>query len=134
MHANIEARNAFTQKLDQQRWFIERTAQVDREQKIAMTAHEAAEELFGWVYKQPGMPTLDDCIDACERVILHFGDMAGIHLLQREGVEKLKDMWIGSYVGFVAFCNACIEYNVPPGASWDRVGDTEWKPYQQEEL
>lgn len=113
--ANLQARRDYTRRLSPQ---LE-----------GMTAAQASEALFGWVYKQPGMATLQDCKDAAYRVGVRFGMEEAICLYQRFGVSTIKDLWIGQYEGFVAFANATLEHGVPPSASWTGLVPT----YQKEE-
>lgn len=105
--ANIEARNTVTVL-----WSGESP-------RVVMTAAQAAEAQFGWVYKQPGMPTRNDCVAVCDRVQERFGQGEVVSLLQRFGVARLRDLWIGSYTEFVDFGNATVKRGHPPSASWD---------------
>lgn len=95
----------------------------------ALTAHEAAERLNGWVYKDdPNHPDGKAVKDAVARVSHKFGEKEALVLLQRFGVERIQDVWIGSHARIVSFADACIGYGVPPSASWDSLGGNDWKP------
>jgi hypothetical protein len=98
---------------------------------VAMTAAEAEKALWGHIYKQPGMPTLETCQDSLAKIGKTFGPNEVLVMLQRYGVDKLSDLWIGQYQSMVDFCNACLEYDYPPSGSWTN----ENKPtYPQDEL
>jgi hypothetical protein len=78
-----------------------------------------AEKLFGWVYREPGMPTLSDCLQLLFRISARFEGMATYDMMARYGVEHMGDLWVGSYGLFIEFGEACLKYGVPPSASWD---------------
>lgn len=95
---------------------------------VALTATEAVEALNGWVYKQPGMATIDDCKNTLNSVAEHFGYDETSILLQRFGVNKLTELWIGMYESLVSFGDATVEYGVPPSSSWQNDNTPTYPP------
>jgi len=78
----------------------------------------ASDPLFGWVYKQPGDPTIEDVRRACKRINELFGQSEVHILLARFGCEQVSKLWIGSYRGFIEFAAQCAEWQTPPSAGW----------------
>lgn len=87
---------------------------------LQLTANEARNASFGWVFKQPGMPTIADCHEALSKIANEFGPHESLVALQRFGVLKLKEVYIGLYQSLVDFCNACLRYGQPPSSSWQQ--------------
>lgn len=85
---------------------------------VALTAAQAEEAIFGRHYKGEGQPTIEDVLEAVESVRDAFGEREALVLLQRFGVERLKDLWIGSYAGLISFAEATIRHKEPPSGSW----------------
>jgi len=73
---------------------------------------------FGWVYKQPGDPTIQDVRRACAMIESLFGYSEVRDLLSRHGVASLDKLWIGSYRGLILFAAQCAEWKTPPSAGW----------------
>lgn len=97
-----------------------------------MTATEAADALFGWVYKGEGQPTIVDVRKAVGAVQERFGSDEWVCLLMRYGANNLKDLWLGSYEEVVKFAEACLKYGIPPSGSWVRNND-EYHPRSNDE-
>lgn len=95
---------------------------------VALTAAQASEALNGWVYKQEGMATLDDCKNTLNSVAEHFGYPEALTLLERFGVSDLKDLWVGIYESLVSFGDATVEYGVPPSGSWQNDNTPTYPP------
>ncbi len=95
---------------------------------LQLTGAQAYEALDGWVYKEKGMVTLDDCRIMLNRVTEHFSIDESVILLQRFGVQKLNDLWLGAYQSLVAFGSATLEYNLPPSASWTNDNTPTYSP------
>lgn len=116
---NIAARDNFTRKLsgeESQREVLER--------QFGRPVSDGEEALFGWVYKQPGMPTLQDCRQAAASVAVRFGVAESRYLLQRFAVLSLNDLFMGLYQEFVNFAEATLKWGCPPSASWDGLTPT----------
>lgn len=112
--ANISARNAYTARLaGSPRAF----QTVGDTQLPIMTGNEATEALFGWVYKQPGMATIEDCRKALMLIDGKWGQDESLAALQRFGAQRLIDLWMGSFEGFCAFCATCLEGDRKPSES-----------------
>ncbi len=90
-----------------------------------MSGTQATEALFGWLYKQPGMATLEDVWQVAFQIEHFFGKWEMQCIFQRFGTSQPADLWIGLYEGFCTFGQACLEFNRPPSAAWD--GDTPYK-------
>ena len=73
---------------------------------------------FGWVYKQPGDPTIQDVLRACEMIESLFGAKEVCILLERFGCTGFDKLWIGSYRGPIEFAAQCAEWKTPPSAGW----------------
>ena len=73
---------------------------------------------FGWVYKQPGDPTIQDVRRACAMIESLFGEAEVHNLLMRFGCTTLNKLWIGSYRGLILFAAQCAEWKTPPSAGW----------------
>ena len=73
---------------------------------------------FGWVYKQPGDPTIQDVRRACAMIESLFGRYEAHHLLTRFGCTHLSKLWIGSYRGLIEFAGRCAEWRTPPSSGW----------------
>ena len=73
---------------------------------------------FGWVYKQPGDPTIQDVRRACAMIESLFGQSEVHNLLTRFGVASLDKLWIGSYRGLIEFAAQCVEWQTPPSSGW----------------
>lgn len=67
---------------------------------VALTASQATEALNGWVYKQPGMTTLGQCIKVVEEVRQACGDKVVAKLLKRHNCVKVQDIWPGMWEAF----------------------------------
>ena len=116
--ANIEARDRFTRQLGMT---ARRTQEVMRERQ--MSEHE--EKLFGWVYKQPGMATLEDCGAIYKRIHDERGADDATMLLQRFGIAYagLSKLWIGMYQGFFDYARHCLQYGISPAYAWSNIND-----------
>ena len=73
---------------------------------------------FGWVYKQPGDPTIQDVRRACALIESLFGQPEVYNLLSRFGCAQVSKLWIGSYRGLIEFAAQCAEWKTPPSAGW----------------
>lgn len=96
----ISARNDYT-----------RTLTVGGTSKPVLNAGQAAERMFGHVYKDdPNWPTLEDVQVAADRIYneMSHGGMELAWALQRVGVSSFKvgDIWVGSWPQFIATANA----------------------------
>lgn len=83
-----------------------------------LSASAAAKKSFGRVYKQPGMPTLEDCQEACTRIRDRFGHGESTVMLQRFGIERLVDLWAGNWRRFFNLATAVLATGIPPSSSW----------------
>ena len=81
-----------------------------------MTGNEATEAAFGWVYKQPGMVTLEDCRRSVMMIDGKFGEAEAVALLQRFGCKGVIDLWMGMFEDFCKFAAECHRSDVPPSA------------------
>lgn len=88
-----------------------------------MSAGQAAEALFGWVYKQPGMAKIEHCRHTLQMIADKFGQGESVALLQRYGVTTLGELWLGAYQGVVELGQACLSFDVPPSAGWSQIND-----------
>lgn len=117
--ANVAARDAFTRRFGAQP-VVEHNPDLARASRE--TAHrimgEAEEKLFGWVYKQPGMPTYDDCKAILDRVYVERGSDEVQTVLQRFGSAAIKDLWIGLYERFYRYCKTILQYGISPTYAW----------------
>ena len=110
---NIAARDAHTAALrgDQP---IGNTKVPATGRKPALTAAQAEEALFGWIYKQPGMPTAEDC----QRILTQIADELGAEdakvMLQRFGSESVKAMPMCLYARFFERASICLQFGVSP--------------------
>lgn len=86
---------------------------------VAKTAQEAMDALEGHLYKQPGMPTLEDCRRLLGRLVDRFELATAFTIFQRFGIKSFDDLWIGQYKAFCDFAEACLNHGIPPTASWD---------------
>lgn len=121
--ANIEARDRFTRQLGMT---ARRVEEATRDRQMS----EAEEKLFGWVYKQPGMATLEDCKGILKRVHDERGMEDATMLLQRFGIAHtgLSKLWIGMYQGFFDYARHCLQFGISPAYAWTCVGDI---PHEQ---
>lgn len=115
--ANIAARDRYTAAL--------RGDQPSGKAVVGMTGNEATEALFGWVYKQPGMATLQDCKGILKRVHDERGMDESVMLLQRFGIAAtgLDKLWIGMYQSFFDYARLCLYYGISPAYGWTNVDD-----------
>lgn len=126
--ANIAARDRFTAFLGRRYLTVDAsshptfdfTARRADEATNARQMSEAEEKLFGWVYKQPGMATLDDCKAILRRVHDERGMEDSVALLQRFGIAHmgLDKLWIGMYQGFFDYARHCLYYGISPMYAW----------------
>lgn len=78
-----------------------------------------SDPLFGWVYKQPGDPTIQDVRRACAMIESVFGADESWILLSRFGCGiDLSKLWIGSYRPLTEFAARCVEWKHPPSGGW----------------
>lgn len=127
--SNIAARDKFTRQLGG-----EESRREALERRFGRPVSDGEDALFGWVYKQPGMPTLQDCRQAADAVAMRFGQFEARCLLQRFGVLTLNDLFMGLYQDFFDFAKAATTWGVPPSASWDGLTPTNAKQHQEDEL
>lgn len=71
------------------------------------------------------MPTFKDCAISLAKVHKQFGNEGSDDLRSRYGVKDLGELWVGMYLSFCEFARACLECDVPPGASWRGNGADE---------
>lgn len=91
--------------------------------KVAMTGRQAEEALFGWIYKQPGMPTAEDCRHLLDRIYKERGPEDATFLMQRFGCNAFKDLWIGLYERFFKYARTSLFFGVSPAYGWDSGND-----------
>lgn len=111
---NIAARDAFTGVLGRSSLPTPTTGEFAGIGR-PLTAAEAEKALFGHHYKQPGMPTYEDCKAHLQQIRDKFDDLEGVTaLLQRFGCTSIKDLWIGTYVDFCDYAKDCIKNGRSP--------------------
>jgi chromosome condensin MukBEF complex kleisin-like MukF subunit len=112
---NIVARDRFTARLSGD--------QPSTVTKVQMTGPQAEEALFGWIYKQPGMPTAEDCRHLLDRIYKERGPEDATFLMQRFGCNAFKDLWIGLYERFFKYARTSLFFGVSPAYGWESGND-----------
>ena len=112
---NTAARDAFTAFLT--------GLQPATHAEVAMTGQQTREHLFGWVYKQPGMATADDCRNILDRIAAERGHADALTVLQRHGCAHFKELFIGMYAHFYEYCKTVLYYGASPSAGWHDQAD-----------
>lgn len=95
--SNVAARNAHTASISG----IDPT--------VTMNAVEAEKTLFGWVYKQPWMPTTADCQRILGEVRSTLGDSVANRLLKKHHSKAVTDIWPGGWEPFFKDAEALLE-------------------------
>jgi hypothetical protein len=113
--ANIAAREAHTARL--------LNDQPSPKGVVAKTAVESTEALFGWIYKQPGMATLEDCQAVLTRLHNERSPEDAIAALQRFGVKSLKEMFAGEYERFFQRVTTALFFGLSPAYPWTCAED-----------
>lgn len=84
---------------------------------------DPTEAAFGRVYKQVGLPTYTDCEAAMTQVLVERGLDDGVALLQRFGIQKMSDLFMGMYANFHSYARTVIDFGVSPVWAWETVAD-----------
>jgi hypothetical protein len=121
--ANIAARDRYTASLRGSDDAAPLHASQEVERESARPMSEAEEALFGWVYKQPGMPTFEDCKAILSRVYAERGSEETTVVLQRFGTQSISDLWIGLYQAFHDYCKTILNYGISPAYGWTGPDD-----------
>lgn len=129
LKGNADARNALTAR------FL--GADTSTPQPKQLSAAEAQDALNGWVYKQPGMATAEDCVAWAKRVGKAHKHEGLIALMQRFGIPGMgvtietfkNDLWIGQWQAFVDYAMTSVYYGLDPRDPWtvkvyEAKGDT----------
>lgn len=113
-HDNIKARDYFTAML------------VNLRARTVGLEESAAEALFGWTYKQPGMAQHKDCHAMYVRVLYERGQEDARALLQRFALGcqgDISTMYIGMCKPFFEYAATCLYYGVSPRDGWVSIDD-----------
>lgn len=113
-HDNIKARDYFTAML------------VNLRARTVGLEESAADALFGWIYKQPGMAQHKDCHAMYVRVLNERGHEDARALLQRFALGcqgDISTMYIGMCKPFFEYAATCLYYGVSPRDGWVSIDD-----------
>lgn len=111
---NIAARNRLTAAIS-----------PDSDGPYGTQDRDSTEMAFGWVYKQPGMVRYEDCTALLKRVWVERGEDDGVALLQRFGVSKLSELYMGMFDQFYRYARTVLDYGVSPALGWTSEADIE---------
>jgi len=117
---NIDARFRLTQLISSGAGIP--GVQVVRGQRY-LSAYEAEQALFGVAYKQPGMPTLDDCKAILGEIHEKYGDVLRTTIFQRFGIQHIRELPLLLCRDFWLYCAAVMIYGANPEYGWtlDRI-------------
>ena len=118
--SQIAARDAFTAWLG---------GSIPRKQ---MSAAEAEDALFGWVYKQPGMATFEDCRQMYMRIYDERGEHDALGLLQRFGVKHINKLPMMRYERFFKYASTSLYYGASPLYGWESKRDVVMPEFERD--
>lgn len=107
----IAAREAFTRSL------------IGNPPPKQLTAAETEDTLFGWIYKQPGMATLEDCRQMYRRIAAERGEQCADGLLKRFGVHHISKLPPMLWEQFFKYASTSLYYGASPLFGWEAKED-----------
>lgn len=112
---NIAARDAHTASV------LRSVGVVDT--LTTLTACEAADALFGWVYKQPGNASYEDCKEVLSRLKVERGLGDAEAALQRFGCGGISELRVDQYAEFYRYVTTALYLGVSPTYAWRDSSD-----------
>lgn len=97
-----------------------------------MKAAEAESALFGWVYKQPGMATFEDCQQMYRRIYEERGQYDAEGLLHRFGVTHIKSLPLMLFEQFFKYASTALYYGASPLYGWEEKKDVVMPEFERD--
>lgn len=114
---NIDLRMGLTSSISNGHGIPGSSVKVEPAKRV-LNAYEAEQHLFGIAYKQPGMPTLDDCKEVFLKIHNTHGSVYSNTILSRFGIWRIQDLTLIVARDFWLYCMSVIVYGAKPFYGW----------------